>query len=578
MCVIRPAARLALVWRGRKMLLKNIKHKQLVLGLLMAINVFFIVANLVINQFVHTQFFELGRLKLPLSSINGVMQALMGLVCIVMVIVDYRRGLVLSLISIFISLSACARAIFASHNGTALPGIFSCLISLLSVFVISDQFSVSDHKRITDQVTGLKNRNGFEEYIEKFVRTKGEGALLYVHLDGVIDVNTRYGRSFGDELLRIIAGRVGNIVGSKGNVFRLEGPELAVVLNADLDPVTIASAIVESVEARSTVKIEGDEINCYINANIGIAVFPEANEKKSNAGTVMKHADIALTAVIREHKLKYRVYDEDSAEKFERRSELEKLIKEGLENDYFYLNYQPQYRTGGKELRGFEALLRMRLPDGEIVSPGEFIPIAEGSNLIVEVDQYVIKRAMREFADICGRNGSRLTLSINVSAKSICLPTFAADLKERIEEAKFPYGNLEIEMTEYSISDAKDVATDNLRRLRSMGVKVALDDFGTGYTSLAKLMRLPVDLLKIDKSLIDNVAKDSKNRDFVDTVIYLGHLMNGEVIAEGVEEEAQLGILRELNCDLIQGFIWGRPLAYDVARRLAEESISQAVR
>ena len=182
---------------------------------------------------------------------------------------------------------------------------------------------------------------------------------------------------------------------------------------------------------------------------------------------------------------------------------------------------------------------------------------------------------MKEFAGICGRDGNRITLSINVSAKSICLPNFVTTLKEKIDEVGFPAGNLEIEITEYSITDSKDVATDNLRRLRAAGIKVALDDFGTGYTSLAKLMRLPVDLLKIDKSLIDNVAKDDKNRDFVDTVIYLGHLMNGAVIAEGVEGEDQLAILRELNCDLIQGYVWGRPLAVDVAKRIAEESIKK---
>ena len=554
------------------MLLKNMKYKKLMLGFLMAINITMTVFTFILGREEGRHFLKIGRMMMPYSSLNGVMQAVMGLVCIVMVIVDYRRGLMLALLTIIISILGCARAMVVASDATSLPGVFSGLISLASVLIISNQFSISDRKRTTDQVTGLKNRNGFEEYLQKFAGSREKGALLYVHLEGVIDVNTRYGRSFGDELLRIIAGRVTNIVGSKGSVYRLEGPELAVVINHEMDPLIVADAIVESVEARSTVKIDNEEINCYINASIGIAL---STEERLDPKLVMKRADIALTSVIREQKLKYRVYDEEAARKFERRSELEKLMREGLENDYFYLDYQPQFKTGGKILRGFEALLRMKLPNGEIVSPGEFIPIAETSNLIMEVDQYVIKRAMKEFAGICGRDGNSITLSINVSAKSICLPNFVTTLKEKIDEVGFPAGNLEIEITEYSITDSKDVATDNLRRLRAAGIKVALDDFGTGYTSLAKLMRLPVDLLKIDKSLIDNVAKDDKNRDFVDTVIYLGHLMNGAVIAEGVEGEDQLAILRELNCDLIQGYVWGRPLAVDVAKRIAEESIKK---
>ena len=552
------------------MFLQNIKHKKIVLAaLFMAAILIQFLANRYTASAINGMV-EVAGQKLPVNSVNGTLQVAMGILCILLVMVDYKYGFTLAVIMILISLVGCLRGLFIKQNLGVIPGVFNNFIQLASIWIISGQFSISNYKRITDKVTGLQNRYGFEEYLEKKLANKARGSLLYIHLEGVTDVNTKYGRAYGDELLRIVASRISTIVGSKGRAFRLGGPEFAVLMYSDLDSMTVSEAIIESVESRTVITVDGTERTCYINASIGVS---SNIDKKLSGAEAMKNADVAMTFAFRNQKQKICIYNEDIKKQVERRSEIEKLIKESLEKNYFYLDYQPQFTSRDKKLRGFECLLRMKLPDGQLVSPGEFIPIAEASSLIIDVDRYVLKRAMTEFRDICEKSQYNLTLSINVSAKGIAQPDLVGRLLKTVNEINFPISCLELEITEYSVADSSEKTINNIKRLRDLGMKIALDDFGTGYTSMAQLMKTPVDLLKIDKSLIDCISKDERHKDFVDTVLYLGRIMNCAVIAEGVESDSQLQILKELNCDFIQGFVWGRPLAYATAIELAEDNI-----
>ncbi len=253
-----------------------------------------------------------------------------------------------------------------------------------------------------------------------------------------------------------------------------------------------------------------------------------------------------------------------------RREEIQRITKDSLENDYFYLVYQPQFVAENHTLRGYETLLRCKLPDGTFIPPSEFIPAAEMSELIIDIDDYVLRRAMNEFVDVVKRSSKKFTLSINVSAKSMASAGFADKLKGIIEQTGFPADQLEIEITEYSFSESEEKTFANINALRDMGIQIALDDFGTGYTSLSQLLKLPITLLKIDKSLIDDIEQSRLDRDFVDSVIYMGHLMGCEVISEGVESEGQLKMLRAHNCDYIQGYVWSKPLEYADAVALAD--------
>ena len=260
--------------------------------------------------------------------------------------------------------------------------------------------------------------------------------------------------------------------------------------------------------------------------------------------------------------------NQELVDELQRRNSLEKLVREGLENEYFYLMYQPQYILTNHELRGFEALIRLKLPDGTMISPAEFIPASENSDLIMEIDDYVLHHALRAFRSVQDQATNKVVLSINISAKTIALADFVDKVKKAADTADFPLAFLELEITEYSVSDNDSQTIENINELRKLGVTIALDDFGTGYTSLAQLMRIPFDLLKIDKSLVDDIDVDKVRCDFCESVIALGHLVNSKVIAEGVEKEAQAELLKERGCDYLQGFLWGKPMYFEDAKHL----------
>ena len=254
----------------------------------------------------------------------------------------------------------------------------------------------------------------------------------------------------------------------------------------------------------------------------------------------------------------------------EKQREAEFLVKEALKNGYFYLVYQPQFTSKDRKLRGFETLIRCRNPDGLIVNPSFFIPAAENTNLIIQVDEFVLITAMNEFKPLLESSSKDLTLSINVSAKNIGSTDFIPRIRSIIENTGFPPEKLEFEITEYSFAESLEITVSNIQKLREMGIKIALDDFGTGYTSIKQLMNLPINLLKIDKSLIDDIEKNQSMQDMIDSVIYMGHIMNCEVISEGVEKNDQLDFLVRHNCDFIQGFVWSQPLSYEDAKLLCE--------
>ena len=282
------------------------------------------------------------------------------------------------------------------------------------------------------------------------------------------------------------------------------------------------------------------------------------------------YGEIALAEARKTQEQKICFYDDSLLNSDFVQKEAEFLIKDAMAHDWFFLVYQPQYITEGKKLRGFETLIRCRKPDGSIVSPAMFIPAAEKTNLITEIDDYVLRHAMTEMKPVLEASGKNFVVSINVSAKNIATENFAQKINQMIEEIQFPAENLEIEITEYSFAESRDITIDNILTLRTLGVQIALDDFGTGYTSIAQLMKLPVSLLKIDKSLIDEIENDPVMSDMVDSIIYMGHIMDCEVISEGVENESQLEILKEHKCDFIQGFVWGKLLPYEEAKALCK--------
>lgn len=502
-----------------------------------------------------------------MSQFNGVLMACQFGICLILIHRGKRKGIIISMVLMGIYLALIIQAMIFRDTRGPLPGLCNTIIYMITLLTIAGQFRIREKEAVTDYMTNLLNRRGLIRLIRKYIED-GEGFhIIFVDIANFRMINDNHGHMYGNELLKVIADRILQCVSKKGTVTRIGGNEFAVILKKDRDPEQIANQLLQVIRERAGIVHNGITVDSYLNAYAGISTFPKDGTQPEE---LLKFADIAMASAKEDKSLTAYFFNKDMEEKLAREIELEKIIKEGLEKDYFYLVYQPQYQIEGKKLRGFETLIRLRTPDGVMVSPGEFIPVAEKCELIFEIDNYVINRAMREFADVIKNSREKPIISVNVSAKNIEDKDFPGKVKATLEKTGFPPENLEVEITEYCLVQSIDDTVQNIQKLRELGIQVALDDFGTGYTSLSYLNKLPIHLLKIDKSLIDGITTEKKNQDFVHAVISLGHMMGCQVVSEGVETEEQLTILNKQECDYVQGFVWGRPLDYEIAKKMVE--------
>lgn len=523
-----------------------------------------------LNAFTSMKFAEkvihIADMELLIGTLNGCIQVVMCLACIILVLIDHKKGMIWSCVFLGLSIIGALRTVFVTRSLSTAPGAFNAVIFLIALALVSKQIGISNKMAVTDSVTGLLNRYGFDRDIRKKIWFNERGRVVFIHLDGFWPVNANLGRKYGDELLTVVANRIRNALEGKSDSYKIEGAEYAIILPESADYETIVKNVLISIEQTITLNKDGVPSNCYLTAFAGIADFVD---NKTDADTIMKHADIAMNYAMKSGKEKYCLFNDEMKESLERQLYVERLVKDSLRNGWFYLVYQPQYTIYDKRLRGFETLIRMNAPDGVKIPPAEFIGIAEFSDLVLDIDRFVMRRAMQEFREICYTSGNTITLALNISAKDIARVGFADIVLGLVEELEFPPECLEVEITEYSFAEDTNHTIENIKKLRDHQIMIALDDFGTGYTSLEQLMKLPINLVKIDKSLIDNLVRNEINIDFVKSVIYMGHLMDAEVIAEGVEYENQVQCLTELDCDFIQGYVWGKPMEFDEARELA---------
>lgn len=548
------------------MRLTNIRHKTIILRTCIVLSLLLIVLNMLSSMRFSETLLSIGNMSFPIASLNGCIQVVLCLLCIILVLIDRKKGLVWSYVLLGMSVAGAIRAVIVGHDLTPVPGIFNAFIFMIAISLISRQIKYSNKMAVTDNVTGLLNRYGFDRDIHKKIWFNERGRVVFIHLDGFLPVNANLGRKYGEELLRIVANRISSSIEGKGTAYKIEGAEYAIIIPESVDPVALVESTIKSVEETITLNKDGVPSNFYLSAFAGIADFVD---NSTDADTIMKHADIAMNYAMKSGNHKYCTFNSEMKELIERQVHIERLVKDGLRDGYFYLVYQPQYTIDDRRLRGFETLIRMNAPGGVKIPPSEFISIAELSDLVLDIDTFVLRRALEEFREICYSSGNTITVAVNISAKDIARAGFAQRLLAIIEELRFPPECLEVEITEYSFVEEGNHAIENIKMLRDNQIMIALDDFGTGYTSLEQLMKLPINLVKIDKSLIDNLVRNEMNIDFVKSVIYMGHLMDAEVIAEGVEHDNQVECLKELDCDFIQGYIWGKPMEYDEARELA---------
>lgn len=448
----------------------------------------------------------------------------------------------------------------------------------LTTFFISSHIArykvVQRLKRMsyTDALTGLPNRFALTEHISELIEKKEKFAVVSIDLNDFKHVNNTLGFDSGNKVLIDVTGRwktVSNNISDKTDIYLtcIGGDEFFLVISGYETEEELRKIVNRYNDALSeSMMVDGCEL--YISASFGYAKYPD-DADSTNA--LISHANAAMNEIKRVNSSEHICKFTPDILRDEHILEIENLIRNALDNDTIYFNLQPQYDMD-HSLRGFEALARMKDNEGNVISPGEFIPVAEKVGLIDRVDATVARKAAMFFGKLLNKTGSKLTLSLNASVRHMMKSDFVDEIRQLLDDSLIPAGQLEIEITESIMIDSVDKALHCIDELKNMGIQIAIDDFGTGYSSLSYLNRFPANLLKIDKSFIDEMNMSDSSRQYVAAIISMGHIMGFDVISEGVEDPEQLKALKDVGCDFVQGFIWGRPLSSKEVEKLIADT------
>jgi diguanylate cyclase (GGDEF)-like protein/PAS domain S-box-containing protein len=427
---------------------------------------------------------------------------------------------------------------------------------------------VTDKKRIEqhiqhlahhDALTGLPNRLTLELRLEQSLadsRRNGRGvAVMFLDLDRFKSINDSLGHHIGDLLLKEVANRLRAALRESDTVARLGGDEFVIVLSGleSPDPATmLADGILHAIA--QPYFLDGHEL--HTTPSIGISMAPQDGV---DVATVMKHADTAMYHAKAQGRNTFRFFDASMNQAAVHRLEIEHALREALQHDQFVLHFQPRLDMAGW-VTGAEALIRWNRPGHDLQSPGVFIPIAEETDLINDIGEWVLRAACHQVREWNEAGLRQPPIAVNLSARQLRQPTLLGHIAELIQEAGIAPEQIEFEITESMAMENPERAVRLLRELRSRGIHLAIDDFGTGYSSLAYLKRLPLDALKIDRSFVADITVDASDLAIARGTIALAHSLGLRVVAEGVETEAQLAVLRESGCDEVQGYLFAPAL------------------
>lgn len=492
--------------------------------------------------------------------ISGVLTAIQFGICFLMVSIEYELGGRLAFTLMGFSIIRTGLSIVIKGDFTVLPGFTYYVVGIICLYFIRKRIATERKNSLIDGLTGVSNRKHTLQYIDHLSELKKPFYVIFIELENLKMVNDIRGHERGDHLLKKLV-KSWERTDKNAMIGRFGGDEfLSVITDAKCDDISgLAYKYIESV---GNMLGADDTLYGYLTASVGISKYPDHGSKASE---LVRKANIAIHKVQENGRNGCLMYENSFEDNILRTQYIEGKIKEALENDEFSMVYQPQYYTKDKKLRGFEALIRVNPGKDGPIGPGEFIPIAEESDLIIDIGNFVIKKTTSDFAPIISRNPD-LILSVNISAKQMLSKHFVDNLRKAVEDSEINPNQLEIEITEYCLMDTTDEAIKVINEIKNMGVQIAMDDFGTGYSSLSYLTSLPIDLIKIDKSIIDSIG----DGEIVGAICSMGHAISCEIIAEGVEDEGQLEILETRGCDMIQGFIFGRPMPYEEVLRLVE--------
>ncbi len=517
----------------------------------------------------------IGGQMISYNSFTGVF-SMLGYICIICLVMLFRRvGYIVSMAAIILQSPLMIFNIFVRGNLHSLPGLFSSVLIIGAISIIhftyrkilKYQQSIRE-QAVTDRITGLPNRFACNELLTDLQRRGEPFVLVSVDLNDFKSINDTMGHDTGDQVLKEVARRWKDLANSLSTetvdfVARNSGDEFMIVISEYPSVEEIENTINAYREVLEK-KITIDDCDYYLTACFGYSFFPEDSDVIEN---IYLFSDAALHEVKKAGSGSRILRFTPGVLNFERTLEIERKIRTALNSDKIFFNLQPQYDIN-HNLRGFEALARMKDDDGSFISPVDFIPVAEKTGLVDRIDMRVFELSMEFLDKITRETGTEIMMSVNVSVRHLMKNTFIEDIKNILKAHNIAPERVEIEITESIMIDSAEKALQRINEIKAMGMKVAIDDFGTGYSSLSYLNNFPSDLLKIDKAFIDQMNMSESSKQYVAMIISIGHILHLKVISEGVESPDQVEVLKKIGCDYIQGFVWGKPMPPEEAGRL----------
>ena len=425
------------------------------------------------------------------------------------------------------------------------------------------------HEALHDGLTGLPNRSLFLERLETAMgraqrHERYRYSVLFVDLDRFKVINDSLGHRMGDRLLMEASRVLRECVEPQDTVARLGGDEFAIVLD-DLPDEDYPRRVAERIHDAFATPIALENNDAFTTASIGIALGSRSYDAPED---VLRDADNAMNRAKAKGKARYEIFDPSMHKKAVATLHLETDLRRALERNELFLVYQPIVSMRDRSVVGFEALVRWQHPTRGLVSPVEFIPMAEETGLIVPIGLWVLREACRQIAEWTSTSPEPLYVSVNLSSRQLSVPTLVSDVMSVLEEFRLSPNRLKLEITESGLMENTESAAQILRKLRQAGILISIDDFGTGYSSLSYLMRFPIDTLKIDRSFVKAMTSTESGNDTLElirAIVTLARNLGMEVVAEGVETEDQRIRLEALGCQLAQGYLFAPPLSVEKA-------------
>ncbi len=424
----------------------------------------------------------------------------------------------------------------------------------------------------TDDLTGLVNRRRFESVVIGMMEECKEDntfiSVMLIDLDRFKTINDNYGHSFGDLLIKEFAYILKKLVDGKSVVSRQGGDEFAIVTRGLKDN-TYPKELAEKILKKLISPVILNNQNIYVTCSIGISMYPRDGESYED---IIRGADLAMYNSKSIGRNTYSFYEEDMIKSKSKRATFERELHKAIEKSEFILHYQPQVDTVARKVIGLEALIRWNHPKQGIISPFHFIPIAEETGLIGVIGEWVLETActkMKKWHDI---GFDKIKIGVNISAYQFQQENFVEMVSNVLLKTKLEPRYLDLEITESIPMKNEIYVITKLKKLKRLGVQVSMDDFGTGYSSLSYLRRLPIDTLKIPREFIIEIKPYDDKKNIIEAIIAIAQKLELAIIAEGVENEMQLAFLKSKNCNLIQGYLFSKPLPdYDVEAFLNKE-------